>query len=84
MVAIEAAAQGLPTVAYATGGIVEAVAEGKSGRLIPPGNGRAMAEAIEETLAGCDAMRTACKVFVENFAWPKFGISIADAIGLTE
>ena len=84
MVAIEAAAQGLPTVAYATGGIADAVAEGKSGRLVSPGYGRAMAEAIEETLASRDAMRTTCKAFAENFAWSKFGVSIADAIGLTE
>src|SRR5690554_3768090 len=34
MVAIEAAAHGLPTVAFATGGIVDAVSEGVSGYLV--------------------------------------------------
>lgn len=34
MVAIEAAAHGLPTVAFATGGVVDAVQDGKSGYLV--------------------------------------------------
>ena len=38
MVSIEAAASGTPTVAFATGGVVDAVAEGTSGRLVEPGN----------------------------------------------
>lgn len=82
MVAIEAAAHGLPTVAYATGGVVDAVEPGKSGRLVPPGDSAAMANAIEETLSSRDAMRPLCRAFAERFAWAEFGIAIANAIGL--
>lgn len=38
MVAIEAAAHGLPTVAFATGGIVDAVKDGVSGYLVESNN----------------------------------------------
>src|SRR5690606_24700631 len=38
MVAIEAAAHGLPTVAFATGGIVDAVKDGMSGYLVERNN----------------------------------------------
>lgn len=38
MVAVEAAAHGLPTVAFATGGVVDAVSDGVSGCLTPPGD----------------------------------------------
>jgi len=84
MVAIEAAAQGLPTVAYATGGIADAVAPGRSGRLVPPGDGAAMAQAIEETLADRDTLRDSCRTFAENFSWPLFGAAMADTLGLRD
>ena len=84
MVAIEAAAQGLPTVAYATGGVVDAVAPGRSGRLVPSGDGPAMAAAIEATLAERETLRGTCRAFAETFAWPRFGEAMADAIGLRD
>ncbi|MGA7964600.1 MAG: glycosyltransferase family 4 protein [Gammaproteobacteria bacterium] len=84
MVAIEAAAQGLPTVAYATGGVVDAVAPGQSGRLVPPGDGPAMAQAIEETLAERETLRNTCRAFAENFSWFRFGAAMADALGLRD
>lgn len=84
MVAIEAAAQGLPTVAYATGGVVDAVAPGQSGRLVPPGDGPAMVQAIEETLAERETLRGTCRAFAENFSWLRFGAAMADALGLRD
>ncbi len=81
MVALEAAAHGLPTVAYATGGITEAVADGVSGRLVPPGDPVAFAAAVLELLAApppADAMRK----FAERFAWERFGDKLAQALGL--
>jgi phosphatidylinositol alpha-1,6-mannosyltransferase len=75
MVAVEAAAHGLPTVAYATGGVVDAVREGVSGYLAPAGDARAFAElvchALEQKLP-----ETAIRHFAEQFAWPRFGEKI--------
>ena len=44
--AIEAPAHGLVTVAYATGGVVEAAAAGRSGRLAPPHEAAEFADAV--------------------------------------
>lgn len=79
MVAVEAAAHGLPTVAYATGGVVDAVADGVSGRLIESGNAQAFATAVLELLS--DGISTqSCRAFAERFAWPRFGQRIAQAL----
>jgi phosphatidylinositol alpha-1,6-mannosyltransferase len=77
MVAIEAAAHGLPTVAYATGGVVDAVADRRSGRLVQSGDYHALAQAIIETLSVRDAMRETCVAFAQDFAWPRFGEAMA-------
>lgn len=76
MVAVEAAAHGLPTVAYATGGVVDAVAEGQSGRLVSPQNGQAFARATLDVLAGSISPET-CRAFAQRFAWPTFGERLA-------
>lgn len=73
MVAVEAAAHGLPTVSFATGGIVDAVAEGESGRHVAPGNYTAFADAVLEMLADADTWPTGCIAFASRFAWPTFG-----------
>lgn len=46
--AIEAMAQRVPVVASASGGLVELIEDGVSGRLVPPGDARALARALEE------------------------------------
>ena len=79
MVAVEAAAHGLPTVAYATGGVVDAVAEGVSGRLVPPGDGAAFAQAVVEMLARPPEAKLV-RQFAERFAWPRFGEAVADLL----
>ncbi|QIK39248.1 glycosyltransferase family 4 protein [Caldichromatium japonicum] len=76
MVAIEAAAHGLPTVAYATGGVVDAVAEGVSGRLVPPGDAKAFAAAVLHTL-DAPPLANACCAFAQGFAWEVFGQRLA-------
>lgn len=81
MVAVEAAAHGLPTVAFATGGVVDAVAEGQSGRLVAPGDYAAFADAVLQVLAnGEGAWRVGAQRFAERFAWPTFGVKLRAAL----
>src|SRR3546814_1721721 len=51
MVAMEAAAHGVPTVAYAVGGVPDAVLDGTSGVLVQPGDEVGFAEAVDRTLS---------------------------------
>jgi len=76
MVAIEAAAHGLPTVAYATGGVIDAVAEGVSGHLVPFGNSAAFADAVLALLAH-PLPSEGIKAFAERFDWGHFGDKIS-------
>ncbi len=83
MVAAEAAAHGLPTVAYATGGVVDAVADGVSGRLVAAGDAGAFADGV------LDALRTApdagaMAAFVRALAWPEFGRGVVAALTSTK
>ncbi|MCX7672397.1 MAG: glycosyltransferase family 4 protein [Thiobacillaceae bacterium] len=81
MVAVEAAAHGVPTVAYATGGVTDAVSTGVSGHLVPPGDARAFARAVIELLDH-PLPRLPMQAFAAEFAWGKFGLKVAEAIGL--
>lgn len=72
MVALEAAAHGLATVAYATGGVVDAVADGVSGRLVKPGQPHAFAEAVL-TLLHHPLPSDPILAFAQQFAWSAFG-----------
>jgi len=73
MVAVEAAAHGLPTVAFATGGVVDAVADGKSGYLVTSGDYDAFVKAVLLVLAERGALRGSCRAYAAQFAWPRFG-----------
>lgn len=74
MVAVEAAAHGLPTAGFAVGGIPDAVAEGISGRLAPPGDYAALTRSILELLdARSAASPDACRRHAANFTWDRFG-----------
>lgn len=79
MVAVEAAAHGLPTVAYAVGGVVDAVALGESGWLVPPGDAAGFAAAVLRALdAPLDADR--CRAYAQGLAWGVFGERVAGAL----
>lgn len=72
MVAVESAAHGLPTVAYATGGVVDSVREGVSGALVEPGDAAGFAAAVDSLL--CRSLPAArIRAFAEEFAWERFG-----------
>lgn len=49
---IEAAACGVPVAVSRVGGVAELIAHGESGLLVPPGDSRAMAQAIDRILTG--------------------------------
>jgi glycosyltransferase involved in cell wall biosynthesis len=66
---IEAMAAGLPVVACAVGGLLELVDEGRTGRLIPPDDPRAMAGAVLDVMSDATrarAMGAAARAFVEE------------------
>jgi phosphatidylinositol alpha-1,6-mannosyltransferase len=76
-VALEAAASGCPTVAFAVGGVPDAVRDGVSGRLIAAGDYAGMVDALAELVAlptqaraqwGAEAKR-----FAAGFTWAQFG-----------
>ncbi len=75
MVALESAAHGLPTVAFAAGGVPDAVLDGQTGTLVEPGNYVALSEAVLEQLAHAreSATTAACRAFAAGKAWPVFG-----------
>jgi phosphatidyl-myo-inositol dimannoside synthase len=73
MVAVEAAAHGLPTVAFATGGVVDAVADGESGYLVASGDYDAFVKAVLLVLVERGALCGSCRVHAAQFAWPRFG-----------
>ncbi len=79
MVAVEAAAHGLPTVAFATGGVVDAVAESRSGHLVPPGDYATFAQRTIALLKqkNAKAMEQSSREFAQGFTWERFGKDIA-------
>lgn len=74
MVAIEAAAHGLPTVAFGTGGVVDAVAHGGSGYLVNPGDYESFSRRVLQVLNDSeDIWKETTRSFSEKFAWHSFG-----------
>lgn len=75
MVALEAAAHGLPTVAFAVGGVPDAVQAGRTGTLVEPGNYAAFGDAVADQLTRNrnEATVSACREFAATKAWPLFG-----------
>lgn len=72
MVAVEAAAHGLATVAYAVGGVTDAVCPGVSGYLVTPGDTDKFADSVLSILK-TPLDREEMKVYAAEFAWPVFG-----------
>ena len=74
MVAIEAAAHGLPTVAFAVGGVPDAVSHGRSGFLVQPGDFNSFAQSTCELLAAGreSRMRGSAREVAAGFQWHYF------------
>lgn len=83
MVALESAANGLPTVAFAVGGVPDAVLDGQTGTLVEPGSYVALADAVIRQLAHARGSATiaACREFAAGKEWPVFGVRLRRLLG---
>ena len=75
MVTVEAAAQGLPVVAFAVGGVTDAVSHMHSGFLIPPGDYRLFEKTVSEYLSNkiANITKEHCRNFAKQFSWQRYG-----------
>ncbi len=80
MVAVEAAAYGLPTVAYAVGGVTDAIAHNKSGFLVTPDKYDELTYVIVNYLKGNTSGITpeTCRYHAKQFSWDNFGEQLRD------
>jgi phosphatidylinositol alpha-1,6-mannosyltransferase len=78
MVALEAAAHGLRTVAFRVGGVPDAVAEPASGSLVEPGDYEGFAQATCRLLeeGSSEATREAARRFARDKDWTAFGVRL--------
>lgn len=81
MVAIEAAAHGLQTVAFATGGIVDAVRHGESGYLVGNNNYTELSSRVIELL-NKPLNKKNTSNFAQSFAWIQLGNNINSALAV--
>jgi len=73
LVALEAAAHGLHTVAFATGGVPDAVSVPESGRLVQPDDYEGFVQAILEVLSDPQRSGSAsARRFAETHTWAQF------------
>lgn len=85
MLAIEAAAHGLPDVVYAAGGILDAVAPDRSGEPLPSAVYKTLRDTIVQTLEDREnAWQTGSRMSDVNFAWPNFGLELSVALELPQ
>jgi L-malate glycosyltransferase len=86
MTVLEASAMGLPVIATRSGGPAEIIEDGVTGFLVPPGNVKAMTDAMR-TLANDPAraaqMGAAARARVtEHFSFERFRLGLTDILGL--
>lgn len=83
MVAIEAAAHGLPSAAFATGGIVDAVRHGESGFLAEKNNYAELSLHVLQLLQQ-PTLTESIQGFAQGFAWEHFGEGVFSALRETK
>lgn len=81
MVAIEAAAHGTPTVAFKTGGIIDAVEQQKSGFLIESSNYQELGYTVIQFLGDKISIdRSTCQDYAEKFSWNNMRIKFSNLL----
>lgn len=84
MVALEAAAHGLPTVAFDAGGIADAVKVGKSGFLVTVGNYLQLSQRVNAIIAseakGISLQE--CLAFAQSKSWSEFERQLCESLQL--
>lgn len=66
---LEAAASGVPTVAYRVPGVSESVFDGVSGRLVADGDPTSLANGITDVLANLDSYSSGARSWALRFDW---------------
>jgi len=84
MVAIEAAACGTPTIAFPVGGVVDAVADGVNGLLVPEGDYSAFTDAVVSICKGGSPNRSVCRGHAEKFSWDSHGKKLLSILQSSE
>jgi glycosyltransferase involved in cell wall biosynthesis len=83
-VLLEAMSYQLPVVTTAMGALPEFVLEGETGRLVPPGDVHALAQALNDLLSDPQACRSmgerGHQRVREEFTWPRAGVELRDHI----
>jgi glycosyltransferase involved in cell wall biosynthesis len=80
---IEAAACGVPSIAFDGGGTADAIVDGRTGRLVPRGDENAFARALGEYLSDGAARRTAgiaAREFAQTFDAPTHAARVAGVL----
>lgn len=82
MVAVEAAANGVPTVAFAVDGVPDAIVADVTGRLVPPGDAGGFAAAVVEMAAARrdPAWSARCRETSQRYDWSRFHREIIAAL----
>lgn len=83
MVAIEAAAHGLPSAAFATGGVIDAVRHGESGYLAEKNNYAELSQHALQLFKRPMAQKN-IQGFAQGFAWEYFGTGVSSALRETQ
>ncbi len=74
MVAMEAAARGLWTIAFSVGGVVDAVSPGQSGVLVAQNDYEGFSRAVVEALSGGSANHSEkARQYAQGFDWSRYG-----------